>query len=95
MKCESLYEGSKIRRENQRMMEMVYVEHIKQMSSSKKINPHSRDILVNKIYEQFIPFDDNSVLNIETSIPLLHATKILQVIESIESAKAKIEQGSL
>ena len=93
MKCESLYEGSKVKREHQRMMEMEYVEHIKQMSSSKKINPHSRDILVNKIYDQFIPFDDNSVLNIETSIPLLHATKILQVIENIESAKHKIEHG--
>lgn len=63
------------------------------MSSSKKINPHSHSILVNKISEQLIPFSDDEVLNIETSIPLLHATHLLQAIESIEAAKLKLEQG--
>jgi CMP-2-keto-3-deoxyoctulosonic acid synthetase len=53
------------------------------MSASKKINHNSNLILINKLYEQLTHFEDENIVNIETSIPVLHATKILQVIESI------------
>ena len=49
----------------------------------KKINPHSNFILASKIYDQLAAFDDESLINIETSIPILHSTNILQVIENI------------
>lgn len=63
------------------------------MSASKKINHNSNLILINKLYEQLTHFEDENIVNIETSIPVLHATKILQVIESIESAKERLERG--
>ena len=40
-------------------------------------------------------YPDDSLINIETSIPLLHSAEILTVIESIEGAKNKLEQGEM
>jgi hypothetical protein len=93
MNYESLYQESKWKRNHQRLLEQEQAEQIKQLSSSKKINAHSHNILTNKITEKLALFPDDEVLNIETSIPLLHATHILQAIESIDSAKQKLEEG--
>lgn len=38
-------------------------------------------------------YDDCELVNIETSIPVLYSTEILNVIENIESAKERLEKG--
>jgi hypothetical protein len=68
-------------------------EHIRHLSSSKKINQHSNLILANKLTEQLSPFQDDALINIETSIPILHRTGMLQIIDNIESAKDRLEKG--
>lgn len=46
------------------MLEQEQAELIRQMSSSKKINPHSHNILASKISEKLTQFRDDEVLNI-------------------------------
>ena len=59
----------------------------------KKINPHSNAILAGKLQLQLEPFDDQNLINIETSIPVLYASNILQAITDIQDAKEKLENG--
>ena len=58
-------------------------EEICQLSSMKKSNPHNSHILASRVYQQLSTFDDQSLVNIETCIPILHATGVLQAIENI------------
>jgi predicted naringenin-chalcone synthase len=90
MNFESLYEEHKWKQHYQQFLEQEQQSQIKTLSSSKKINERSSYILNNKLYEMLAKFRDEETINIETSVPLLFHIKILQVIQSIESAKVKL-----
>lgn len=47
------------------------------------ISPNTHNILRNRTEDQLAPYPDHLLLNIESSIPLLHSANILQVIENI------------
>ena len=58
MHFESLYQEAKWKKLQQQQAEQTQQSQIKQLSSMKKINPHSSFILASKVYEQLSLFDD-------------------------------------
>ena len=80
MNFEALYQDARTKQMAQQQKEELRHHEIQRLSSMKKINSQSSLILASKISEQLAPFDDENLINIETSIPMLHATCILQAI---------------
>lgn len=91
MNCTSLYEASKWKKLYQESLELAEMHKIKSLSDTRKVNVRSNYILNSKLTDMLSTYTDETLIDIEGSIPILHHGGILQCLESIEEARLKIE----